>query len=263
MLCSEKERLGLIASAISTVPLASAQVMDAVLCTVLLLRKRWRRFPALLAFVLLDLIATVLISSVAPYNTHAYTYLYLGYSIASFFAQLFVLYELAKDVLQPQGFWNRLALVPLSLRAAIGVIVALAASIFLPASHLQPLQAWLMRSDAFTSFVICGSVLALFGSANRLGLPWRSHAIAVGGGLMFWTLFNASLEGFQAYLDPQRSYDVVTGYLRVADYLLVVSYWCVSLWRNEPARRPISPALQKYVLALHERVHYDLGKVGH
>ena len=255
--------VGLIANAISTVSLASAPVMDAVLCGVMFSKKRLSRFPALLFFVLLDLFSTVLISAVSTYNTHAYTYFYLAFSIASFFAQLFVLYELAKDVLQPQGFWNRLALIPLSIRAAAGIVLALAASIFLPANHLQPLQAWLMRSDAFTSFVICGAVLALFASANKLGLPWRSHAIAIGGGLMFWTLFNASLEGFQAYLDPQRTYDEVTGYLRVTDYLLVLVYWCVSLWRNEPARKRISPTLQKYVLALHERVHYDLGKVGH
>ncbi len=120
-----------------------------------------------------------------------------------------------------------------------------------------------MRSDVFTSLVACGLVTALFTQANNLGLPWRSHAIAIGGGLMFWTLVAASIDGFQAYLDPRRAYDDAVGYLRVADYLLVLGYWCVSLWHNEPARRPISPALQKYVLALQERVHYDLGKVGH
>ncbi len=253
----------MIASAISTVSLASAPVMDVVLCTVMLTRKRWRRFPALFTFALLDLTATVLVSAIVPYNSPDYIYYYLAFSITSFFAQLLMLYELARDVLRPAGVWNRSALQPLFARAAFGVSIAFAAGLFLPAAHLNPIQAWCMRSDVFTSLMTCGLVTALFSQANNLGLPWRSHAIAVGSGLMVWSLLAASLDGFQAYLDPQRTHDAVIGYLRVADYILVLGYWSVSLWRNEPARRPISPTLQKYVLALQERVHYDLGKVGH
>ncbi len=192
-----------------------------------------------------------------------YSYTYLSYAIASFFAQLFVLYEVGRDVLRPRGFWNRLALRPLGLRFGVGLVLALIASLLVPSDHLRPMQVWLMRGDIFTSLVICGAAIALFAYAERLGLSWRSHAIAIGGGLMFWSLFAAAAEGFETYLDPQRGFDMVIGYMRSIDYILAVGFWCVSLWRNEPAVKPISPTLQKYVLALHERVRYDLGQVGH
>ncbi len=80
---------------------------------------------------------------------------------------------------------------------------------------------------------------------------------------MFWALIFATLQGLAAYLGPHNLYYGTLYYLRSANYLVVLTYWTVSLWRDEPARRPISPALRKYVIALNERVQYDLGKVGH
>jgi hypothetical protein len=52
-------------------------------------------------------------------------------------------------------------------------------------------------------------------------------------------------------------------YVRSIAYLGTLGYWSVALWREEPARKPISPALRKYIVALHDQVNYDLGKTGY
>ena len=99
-------------------------------------------------------------------------------------------------------------------------------------------------------------------AASEVGLPWKSHVMAVGQGLMVWALLTVTSEGMDAFLDPSGS-SIAAYYFRGLVYLGTVSYWTVSLWREEPARQPISPALRKYIVALHDRVQYDLGKAGH
>ncbi len=80
---------------------------------------------------------------------------------------------------------------------------------------------------------------------------------------MFWSLISASEVGFALYVGPSSPGYQILYYARSLSYLLVVGFWSVSLWHNEPARKPIDPKLQKYVLALHNRVRYDLGQAGH
>ena len=99
-------------------------------------------------------------------------------------------------------------------------------------------------------------------AASHTGLAWKNHVMAVGQGLMFWALLTVSIEDIGAYIDPQGKSAGIY-YARVLIYLVTVTYWTVSLWREEPARKPISPALRKYIVALHDQVQYDLGKVGH
>jgi hypothetical protein len=44
-------------------------------------------------------------------------------------------------------------------------------------------------------------------------------------------------------------------------YIGVLGYWMIQMWREEPARRPISDELQQYIIALHNRVEYDFRKI--
>jgi hypothetical protein len=41
-------------------------------------------------------------------------------------------------------------------------------------------------------------------------------------------------------------------------YLGAEVWWIVSFWAHEPARKPLSPKLQEYLIDLHRRVQYDL-----
>jgi len=43
--------------------------------------------------------------------------------------------------------------------------------------------------------------------------------------------------------------------------IAVTVYWIVQFWLEEPARQPISPELQAYIEALHQRIKNDLDRI--
>ena len=238
--------------------------LDACLVTLMVIKQRWRSFPALTLFVLTDLLSGSVLYWIDPNGISAlYTRIYLAYDVFSFLLQFAILYEVAKNVLKPTGIWTRGAFKPFFLLGAFGGLLAFASTLLLQPVGIRGAASVQLRIEIFFCLLTCELVIAMMLSAKQVGLPWRSHTMAVGQGLMFWALIFATLQGLAAYLGPHNLYYGTLYYLRSANYLVVLTYWTVSLWRDEPARRPISPALRKYVIALNERVQYDLGKVGH
>jgi hypothetical protein len=97
-------------------------------------------------------------------------------------------------------------------------------------------------------------------TATRLGLGWRNHVMGVGQGLTAWSLIMVFTTAFSSFFGTQRYY------LQLADvgfvtYIAAVGWMILQLWRDEPERRPISPDLHEYILALHRRVEYDLRRL--
>ena len=80
---------------------------------------------------------------------------------------------------------------------------------------------------------------------------------------MAYALAGVSIHALGAFFGPKSALFSYYYYVRVAIYLATLIYWSVRLWHEEPVRNPISPALRKYIVALHEQVHYDLGKARH
>lgn len=239
-------------------------VLDACLCIVMALRGRWRCYPALFVLVLLDVIASFALYWADPAGaSKLYGRLYLAFDVSSFLLQIWILYEIAKNVLKPAGVWSRAALKPLIVVGVIGASAALLTTLLLQPSGIHGPAAMELRAEVLTGLLTCELVIAMMLSAKEVGLPWRSHVMAIGQGLMFYQLATVAIEGIAASLGPHSPYYQGLYFARSCTYFTVLLYWTVSLWRSEPARKPISPALQKYVLALHERVQYDLGKVSH
>ena len=254
----------MIVEAIDKSLVFSGPILDVALCFTMFFKRRWSSYPALFLFVAIDLVASVVLYLASPTGTTPlYTRLYVGFDVLSFVLQLSILFEVARAVLKPAGVWIKEAFKPLVLTACFGALVALGASIFLHPNSVHGPESIQLRAEIFTGLLSCELVIAMMLSASEVGLPWRSHVMAIGQGLMLWSLIATTVEGTSAYIGTYSPYYQWLYYLRSVNYIVVVAYWTVSLWRNEPARRPISPALRKYVIALNERVQYDLGKAGH
>ncbi len=254
----------MILGAIDKTLFLSGPALDTALCITMFARKRIRSFPAVFVLVLLDLISGAVLYLVDPAGvSRTYVRVYVTFDSLSFALQVCILFELARAVLRPAGMWARGAVKPLALAGGVGTVLALVTALLLEPSGIHGPESIQLRAEMFTSLLACELVIAMMLSAKEVGLPWRSHAMAVGQGLMFWSLVAATVEGFSAYMGPHNPYYRTLYYVRSLNYLVMVTYWTVSLWHKEPERLPISPALRKYVVALHERVQYDLGKVGH
>jgi hypothetical protein len=116
-----------------------------------------------------------------------------------------------------------------------------------------------LRVNLFTSLLTCELFVAMSFTANRLGLGWRNHVMAIAQGLVFWNVVMVVTTALQSYFGTAhfRVLDQVRG----SAYNLGILYIIVQLWKPEPERRPIDPELRRYILALHERVEYDLRRL--
>ena len=241
----------------------SGPLADICLLTILIYKRRWQTLPAFTSLIALDLVSTLAIElAYGSASRSSFRAIYISVQVLSVLLQLAVLVELAKVVLKPTGIWARGARRVFFLVSILGASLALAACFLLSPQGVHGVVLMQLRGDIFTGLLTCEIVVAMMVAASEVGLAWKSHVMAVGQGLMFWALLTVTTEGLDAFLDPAGS-SINAYYLRGLIYLVTVTYWTVALWREEPARRPISPLLQKYVVALHDRVQYDLGKAGH
>ncbi|HZZ37792.1 MAG TPA: hypothetical protein VFE06_01595 [Acidobacteriaceae bacterium] len=240
---------------------AAGFLSTAALVVVLLVRGRWREFPVLTAW--FAFLAARTITLFVLYNGHwAYGYrqVYLTCLWLDFALQLGVAVEIARIVLRPTGTWVQDARARFAIAGVAGAVVAglLAWWVSPPASTVS--WVWRIRGNLFTSLVICELFVMMSLTANRLGLGWRNHVMAVGQGLTAWTSIMVVTTALQSFLGNQHLYADLD-YVRDLAYFGAAIWIAVQLWIPEPERQPIAVDLQEYILALHRRVEYDLRRL--
>ncbi len=236
-------------------------VLNLALLFVLVFRHRWRQFPVfttMLTFTLARSIALMVIYQRG--SMHWYTVVYSAAYLIDFALQLGVVLEIARILLRPTGTWvqdarSRIATLGL---AGIGVAGLFAWWIAPPGSNV--LRTWQVRSNLFTSMVICELFIVMAFTASRLGLGWRNHVMAIGQGLTAWSTLMVAKTALESFLGTQIHY-LDLEQVRSATYIAAIFWMIVQLWRDEPERKPISPDLHEYILALHRRVEYDLRRL--
>lgn len=237
---------------------------DAVLLGTLLGKYRWRQFPAFTCAIAVDAVWVTSLFFIDPSTrSHTYTYAFISGSVLSFILQIAILVEVARHVLRQPYKWSRGALKLLAVFGVLGAIAALSATLVANRADISKWPAILDDIQLFSGLLTCEVVIAISLSAGQLGLPLRSHVLAIGQGLAAWSLLAGAVYGLETVIHPKEFAFQLMEVFRALIYPFTVLYWTVSLWHEEPARRPISPALRKYIVALHDQVQYDLGKVGH
>jgi hypothetical protein len=248
-------------SLVDTLPWAVALLVHLTLLFVLIGRGRWQQFPILTAWIaFLATRTVVLFFAYIHASKYWYTRIYDGGLWIDFALQFGLALEIARIVLRPTGTWVRDA----RFRFAAGGIAGTAAAALLawwvtpPASSTRLF--WTIRGNLFTSLVICELFVLASLTANRLGLGWRNHVMAVGEGLTIWSSVTVVTTALQSFLGTQRLY-LPLGRVSSITYIAAIAWITVQLWRQEPERQPLSPDLQEYILALHKRVEYDLRRL--
>jgi hypothetical protein len=241
---------------------AAAFATTGLLLAVMLVRGRWRQFPALTAVLVFDLARTITLFWLYQSKSFTwYAHIYWWALIPDFALQLAVAFEIARTVLRPTGTWVHDARTQFLTAGAAGMVIAALLAWWVSPPAQTALKAWRIRGNLFTSLVICELFVVMSLMANRLGLGWRHHVMAVGQGLTAWSgimLLNTSL---QSYLGQGTLFRLLDD-LRANSFSLAMVWIAIQLWRPEPERQPISPELQRYILALHQRVAYDLRRIG-
>jgi hypothetical protein len=240
---------------------AAGLTADLALCLVMVLRGRWRRFPILTIWMALLAVRAAALMVVYDHGSkYWYTWIYVvGYSI-DFALQLGVVVEIARIVLRPTGTWIRDARLPFIAGGTAGAAVAALFAWWVSPPAPSAVSLWLTRGNLFTSLVICELFVLMTFTANRFGLGWRNHVMAIGQGLTAWSSIMVLKSSIESFPETQHYYSFLDE-LRSVTYLAAVAWIILQLWRDEPERKPISPDLHEYILALHRRVEYDLRRL--
>jgi hypothetical protein len=234
---------------------------NVALLAVLFYRRRWKGFPVFTIYLIFETAETVLgyfilrIGSISLYN-RIYWYL----DAVDFVLQLGVIWEIARIVLRPTGTWLRDAKKQFLLWGTAGILFAAA----LPLLVSPPAGIWQWRLDIrltlFSGLVVCELFAVLTRTSKSLGLGWRNHVMALGNGWTVWSVSVCLVEGLHCYFGTHQYFRTLEESMGVISIAVTV-YWIVQFWLEEPARQPISPELQAYIEALHQRIKNDLDRI--
>ncbi len=240
---------------------AAGFIGHVALLLVLLLRGRWREFPVFTSLIAYHVGVTTLLFFTHRYGSYqAYKNAYWTAAVGDFILQVALIYEIARIVLRPTGSWIADTRKTFLFWGALGVLIAFgAAETVTPAtgSLFSKLE---IRGVVFTSLLICELFFAMITAANRLGLQWRSHVMALGQGLTVWAMFALASDVAHIAFGWNRNFATLD-YARMCFYLGALLFWTVSFWLPEQKRAPLSADMQKYLLAAHTRVQYDLERL--
>ena len=233
---------------------------DSSMLVFLCVRGRYRDFPVFTSYFAFNVMrAFALFAAYMQDARLTYRDIYYGLLVLDYIFQVGIIVEIAGVVLRPTGTWLRDARTMFAAIGLTGAVIAAAISWWITPPAQGAWVLWPLRVNLFTSLLTCELFVAMSFTANRLGLGWRNHVMAIAQGLVFWNVVMVVTTALQSYFGTAhfRALDQVRG----SAYNLGVLYIMVQLWKSEPERRPIDPELRRYILALHERVEYDLRRL--
>ena len=240
---------------------AAGFIGHVALLAVLLMRRRWREFPVFTGYIAYHAAWSPILYVIYEFSTPTwYAHVYWTGALIDFAFQLGIVFEVARVLMKPTGTWLRDARRQFILGGAVGVLIAavLAWLLIPPGAHGPDRLE--MKGDLFAAFLVCELLFIIATTAKRLGLGWRNHVMAIGQGFAAWIVVAVLTETLHGYFGRWRYFSALE-YTQQFVYLGALGYWIVQLWRPEPERRPISAELQEYIVALHERVEYDVRKL--
>jgi hypothetical protein len=235
---------------------------NVILFSVLLFRGRWRQFPIFTAWMGYYVIENVVAYLILRFNPGLYTPIYWVMFVIDFLLQITLIFEIARVVLGPTGTLVQDARSKFFLWGLAGALIAAALTIAVHPMTLRSADAWGIRAFLFTSLLFCELFLAMRMWAQKLGLVPRNYVMSLGTGLIIWSLVSVGVDIAHSYFGSLHVSDFnALEHIRTASYIVAVGYWAVSFWLAEPERKPLSPEIQKYLVALHAKVQYDSSQV--
>lgn len=240
---------------------ASGFLGNVALFTILVVRRRGREFPVFTTLIGYEAVMSAVLYAVYMYCSHAwYARIYWFYAFSDEAMQLGVVWEIARIVMRPTGTWVRDAKRQFILWGAAGILLAAALPWLVTPPAANLLHRLEVRGNLFTSLVVCELIAVVTRTSKSLGLGWRNHVMALGNGWTAWAVVAILVGGLHSYFGAERFF-MELEHVRMITYLVVLGYWMVQFWLEEPARQPISPQLRAYILDLHKRIKNDLDTV--
>jgi hypothetical protein len=231
---------------------------------VLFVRRRTVSFPIFTTYIAIQVATTLILYSIFYHQSYRiYESWYWALEFPDEIFQLLVIYEIAVHVFRPTGVWARDVRKTFLGIAAASTVVALLLAWASQSPSSRPLQAFIMRSDLFSSVLMSELFVGMLFLSSTVGLPWKTHTARIAQGLGAFSLVCVILEviansiglghGYHTYVELNR--------VRVAAYLACEAYWIVMLWAEAPAPRELPEAMRAQIYSLQRQVENDLIRI--
>jgi hypothetical protein len=241
---------------------AATSLGNTALFAILIVRRRWREFPVFTSYMGFETILGPVLYLLVQYGSRSwYARVYWSSVLVEFALQLGIVFEIARIVLKPTGTWVRDARKQFIFWGVAGIFLAAALPFLVTPPSATLLDRLVVRGYLFTSLVICELIAVLTRTSQSLGLGWRNHVMALGNGWTAWAVAAILVDGLHSYFGAQLHFGELE-HVKMVAYLVVLGYWSVQFWLEEPARQPISPELSAYIQDLHRRIKNNLDTLG-
>lgn len=240
---------------------AAGFVGHAALFLILLFRSRVRAFPVFSAYVLFQIVATiVLFVDYRILSGSRYALLYWSGAILDFCLLTAVLAEVALRLLRPSRRWVEGSVGTMLSLSILGVVIAAALTFLVHPWHEHSAIVWQLRGNLFTSIVTCELFTVVLLTSQRFGVYWRSHLMGLGIGLTIWALTAFVVDGLHAMMGGAAHYNGLEDARKIV-YISTLVFWISAFWRDEPQMLRMPPEMRNRILQEADRVSYDLAKV--
>ena len=232
-----------------------------LLLIVLLKRRLAGEFPVFSLFIASNVLRTLVLYGTNRFGSPVgYFYTYWGLALLDTLLQLGVVFEVAAKVFRPLGTW------PADLRRRtlwLPAVCVLAAVLLTwlatpPTTSLQ--QLIVLRGAFFSAALMSELFLAISALSVSMGLPWKTPVARIAQGLGVFSIVSILFDGLNSLhgvASGTQTYMAVT-HLRMACYLLCVSYWIVMLARKAPQPKELSEQMRRQLYVIQRKLALDL-----
>jgi len=147
----------------------------------------------------------------------------------------------------------------LSISAVIGLALTWLA--VPPTQNLR--QAIAIRGNFFSSALMSELFIGITAMSVTMGLPWRTHVARIAQGLGTYSIIGIATEGLHSHFGLAQGMQAYTllSHVRIAAYLVCVTYWIVTLAQEAPAPHGMPVQMQRQMLRLQRRVAFELTNI--
>ena len=227
----------------------------------LIYRRRTRDFPFFTAMAAASVVKTIVLCFLLRYGTRkSYFTTYWSLAMLDMILELCVVYEIASHVFRPLGAWASDVRGSFVWLVSLSVLVALGLSWLASPTSETWIRGFVIKGNFFDASLMSELFVVMMALSVSAGLPWRTHVARIAQGLGAFSLINMLIGTGHIYFGAGRQVpgSVFLSHIRMAAYLVCISYWTVTLWREEQPVREMTEEMRERLFTLQRQVEYDL-----
>lgn len=213
-----------------------------------------RAYPIFVLYLALNVLEDLLGILIRGAYPDSYVQFYFVATILDYLLQIFILWEIGKNVFRPAKGLVRLPVARFAILGLLACAVVCASFV----ANVRVLNSDLSRELLVRIFLVLAilkillfAALATF--AQLLGINWKNHVLQLASGLAFFGAVSLMVELSSTHLavgSRYRVHLVELNEFQSGAYLLTLLFWIWAFSRNEAPRKDFTPQMQEVLVTI-------------